>query len=71
LNYSYYTGGRPEEIRQTRGGNFYVEHEESGRQYYKDRFKYCAVFTATGIAVSIISVVIKDVKKEKKLKNSM
>ncbi len=65
MSYFYYTGGRPEGIRQTRGGNFYVEHEEAGRLYYRDRVKYCAVFTVTGLTVSILSAIIKDVIEKK------
>ncbi|MHC4534236.1 MAG: hypothetical protein ACYS6K_09800 [Planctomycetota bacterium] len=55
LGYCYYTGGRPEGIRQTRGGNFYVEHEEPGHLYYRDLAKFGAVLFVIGLLISGLS----------------
>ena len=56
LSFFYYTGGRPEGIIETKyKGNFYVEHVEPGNPYYRDRAKYCAIFTATGLTISALS----------------
>ena len=66
LNYLYYTGGRPEEIVETRAGTYYHERQLPGNPIRKDAAILGAIGVGLGIILTASALLTKSVFKNVK-----